>query len=150
MPCKLYWLSMQAANISAGSTETSKSSYLVSQSTCPVTSPSPRKHFPPTVTNDQDSIHRKIEQESEKLSTGNYLQDLHISTAYLKRRHRSLLALKKDRPRSSNRIRSWGLQSRKEAPRIVWIHPHDLESRPSMYRAPRDRFRSHRGGAPTW
>jgi hypothetical protein len=28
------------------------------------------------------------------LSTRKYLQDLHISTGYLKRRHRSLLALK--------------------------------------------------------
>lgn len=89
------------------------------------------------------------------LSTRNYLQDLHISTGYLKRRHRSLLALK---PSHTVQIESDVTNTiGAHEQRIRWIQPRELESNPNILRRDetitrekKDQIVQGRAGARTW
>jgi len=84
------------------------------------------------------------------LSTRNYLQDLHISTGYLKRRHRSLLALKPSHTVQTESDETNTIGAHEQ--RIGWIQPASsnptltsyAETRPSSLE--KKRIRSSREG----
>ena len=90
------------------------------------------------------------------LSTRNYLQDLHISTGYLKRRHRSLLALKPSHTVQIESDVTNTIGAHKQ--RIGWIQPRELESNPNILRGDeaiitrekKDQIVQGRAGARTW